>query len=344
MFVKNRSLKLKSWLQVFRAQTAPATVIFVLAPWMAAGGDLFSLRGLCLGVWALLTHWFSYGMNSLQDSITIPYLGASKTWDQMDPAKGHHPLMAGEIPVQTAQKVINTGILLLCICAIVLILLSSGNYVWALIGLILFYAFGTAYNLQLSCKITASGFIPITLCFTFLGVTSWFLASEVLTTFAILIFLYILLRIWFQIDVAGNIKEIKTIERSIIKKLGAEVRNGYFYPKYSLIYAWILTIAETVTGIWIYVNYTFTLWTLPFVLFFMIAGFFFVWRLVKKREWDRDRSLMDMSLAEVSFIYALPCILAPVIGYLETTVLLIFGVLYFFSMNRLLWKVPYPKV
>ena len=336
--------KLVDWLQLFRAQTAPATILLVLTTWMAAGGELFSLEGLVLGLWALLMHWFSFGHNSLQDSITVPYIGASKTWDEMDPAKRHHPLIRGAISVQTAQKVINTGLLLLGAAAVAIILTMARNPLWALVSLFFFYSFGIAYNEQLSCKTTILGFIPITVCFTALSIMAWFVGSASITFLAVAIFAYMMLRIWFQIDISGNIKEIGTIEKSIIKRLGACVRDNVFVPGRMPFYAWALTAAEIAVGLWIYAKYAFTLWTLPLILFFFGVGIYYVHRLVREREWRRDEALLHMSIVEIAFIYALPAILMPLIGYVEVLTLMALGVIYFFGINKLLWRVPYPAV
>lgn len=339
-----RGNKFVDWLQLFRAQTAPATIFLVLTTWMAAGGELFSLEGLVLGLWALLMHWLSFGHNSLQDSITVPYIGAMKTWDQMDPAKRHHPLIRGAISVQAAQKVVNTGLLVLGVIAIAIILAFAKNPVLALVGVFLFWIFGTVYNQQLSCKTTVLGFIPITACFTSLSVMVWFIGAASMTALAALIFAYWMLRIWFQIDISGNIKEIRTIEKSIIKRLGAGVRDGVFVPGRMPFYAWALTAAEIAVGLWIYLKYAFTLWTLPLILLLMGVGVYFGRELVKEREWRREKSLLHMSIVEIAFIYALPTALMPIIGYVEVLTLMVLGVIYFFGINKLLWRVSYPAV
>jgi len=63
---------LREWLRVFRAQTAPATLLLLEAVYSAlysaGGGRVFFWSGLELALFAVATHWFSFGHNSLMDT------------------------------------------------------------------------------------------------------------------------------------------------------------------------------------------------------------------------------------------------------------------------------------
>jgi hypothetical protein len=51
---------LRSWLQLFRAQTMPATLLLILVPYLA-NARLLSLETLVIGTFAILSHYFSFG-------------------------------------------------------------------------------------------------------------------------------------------------------------------------------------------------------------------------------------------------------------------------------------------
>jgi len=326
--------ELKQWFKLFRAQTMPATLLLLVTAFLVGGGHLFSIEGVLVCLFALLAHLFSFGENSLLDT--------TQGFDTKDPSKSSHPLITGEISVESATNVIHTGIILTAFFGIFLAWCCGGKFVFAILSLFLFSLFGEWYNK--GNKVTTLSFLPISLCFTALVFYGYFIVATELSLLMMLVAAYVYVRIHFQIDISGNIKDIETGERNMLKKIGAKIETGVFYSGKAKLYGFGLTFMEIVIGLWIYVQYTFTFWTLPFIIFFMGTGVYFVWRLVKKRAWDRDKSLMDMSLVEIAFIYALPVILAPIIGYLEVFVLLIFGVIYFFFTNRLLWESLHPGV
>lgn len=245
--------------------------------------------------------------------------------------------------IDLTTNVIHTGIVLTALFGIFLAWYCACNFTLAILSLFLFTLFGEWYNK--GNKVTSFSFLPISLCFTIFAFFGYFLTAKEVNTLIFLVAIYFYFRIHYQIDVAGNLKDIETGEKNSLKRImGAKIENGIFYPCKANVYGWALTFVEIAIGLWIYVRYAFSVWTVPFIIFFMGTGTYFVWRLIKKREWNRNRSLIDMSLAEISFIYALPVILAPLIGYLEVFVLLVFGVLWFFCMNKFLWNSAHPGV
>lgn len=320
--------KAKQWLQLFRAQTFAATLLLLMTGYLVGGGKLFTIEGLLVGIFALLAHFMSFGENSLLDF--------TQGFDTNDPSKAHHPLIKGDISKESAMKVIHTGILLTAFFGIWLAWHCGGNFTFAILALLLFSYFGEAYNKGLD-KVSYFSFVPISLCFTALVFYGYFLSAERINMLIILVVLYVYFRIHAQIDISGNIKDIETPERNMLEKMGTRVENNYFYPGRANIYGGALTFAEVAIGVWIFIEYAFTIWVLPFVAFFMGTGTYFMWQLLRKREWNRSKSLVDMSIAEIGFIYALPIILAPLIGYLEVIVLLVFGIIYWIIINSVLW-------
>ena len=57
----------RDYLQLFRAQTAPATILLILTPYLT-NATLFSLETATIFIFALLIHWVSFGHNSLMDT------------------------------------------------------------------------------------------------------------------------------------------------------------------------------------------------------------------------------------------------------------------------------------
>jgi len=117
-------LKIKSWLQLFRAQTSPAIILLILIPYLA-NASLFWLETLAIGLFALFAHWISFGHNSLLDSCIIPEKGKLPP-DFTDPSKSHHPLIRGDISFHEAHNVIHWSLSGLAVVAILLSLTKEG--------------------------------------------------------------------------------------------------------------------------------------------------------------------------------------------------------------------------
>lgn len=341
------------WLRIFRAHTACATLILFMTMWMLGGGRLFSLEGIILGSWAIIFHYLSFGDNTVKDSAMIPYIGATKTFDMADPGKQNHPIIAGRVSIASAQRTIRFMLWALMVATIFVIYFSPGNRLLSALCLLSCYASGEAYNSGLS-KFTSWRFLPISVCFASLGLFAFYLQAERMTALAALAAVYLYLRIHFQIDVSGNLKEIEhPLEKryNMLRKLGAEVRQeqleGFkvikgdllkrFYPGYIPIYAGILTFMEILVGTWILIGYTKDLLAAICFAILIGLGIFYVYQLVRKRTWRRNETLKDMAIAEICFIFALPVALAPIIGFLAVFAILLFSIGYYILLNRIEW-------
>jgi len=275
-------------------------------------------------------------MNSLHD-----YLGG---WDKVDPAKAHHPLSTGEIKVEDAIRVVHWGLPALMACGVFLTVMVSPDPVWALVGLCLWYAWGMAYNLGLS-KVSALGFLPISICFTAMGAWAWLLSHQELGYPGGLWLGYVFFTILFQISYSGFLKELEVKERSnILVKLGARVDVTWrgekvFRPGYAWVYGWTVKGLNFQFG-YLLLLYLFEFWRVIWFGAFAVLVFLFLFRLTQPRDYDRSEELLSMSLEEIATIYLPLFMLNP----LEALILAGFGVAYFFLFNRLLWRTAYPKV
>lgn len=317
------------YLRLFRAQTAPATILLILVPFLHGGASL--TQALIVGLYAVVVHWISFGMNSLHD-----YVGG---WDKADPSKAHHPLCAGRITVEDAIKVIHWSLPLVTSWGALMTVWLSPSPVWSLVGLWTWYAWGMSYNLGLS-KVSLLGFLPISVCFTGMAAWAWLLSSPELGFEGWTWLGYVFCTILFQISWSGHLKELEVKERSnILVRMGARVEGGVFHAGGALYYAWAVKIAGLLLG-YMLLRSNFEVWRAAWFCAFGAAAVCLLHRLTKARRYDRPKELMNMSLEEIATIYVPLLLLSP----LEAVILASFGVAYFILVNRALWETPYPRV
>lgn len=277
-------------------------------------------------------HIFSFGQNSLMDT--------AMGYDQHDPSKKFHPLVAGRIKLSQAHRVIHWGVGALTILGILITYLLSPAPFSALVCFLLFIISGTVYNCGLS-KVSLLGFLPISICFASLGAWSWLLSSPSLGVLGWVLVAYFFFTILFQISWSGHLKEFGIKERSnLLIKLGARLRWVNFVPGNSIYYGWGVKLTNlTLGGILLYLVFS---WQgLISLLFFGTIALYFLHQLTKCRAYLRDRELLNMSLEEIATIY-LPILI--VVQLAPALILMVFGVVYFFSINKLLWAALHPRV
>ena len=329
-------MKLKAWLQLFRAQTAPATLLLVLVPYLT-NAYFFDIRTLILAFYCILIHYFSFGHNSLMDT--------AMGYDIADPSKQHHPLISGEIKLPTAHKVIHFGQMLLTFLGVCVSFAFSTNPSLALATFSMLMVSGYAYNCGLS-KESLLGFLPISLCFTCLGAWAWFLSHSSIDRLGWLLLAYFFMTILFQICWSGHLKELEVKERSnILTKMGAKVdvtwKGGkVFVPSKAWVYAWFIKAFNIILG-GLLCFYNFTLVRLVCWVLLASLTLFYLRELTKPRVYRRNRELLNMSVMEILTIYTpIPLVLP----WSEAIILMAVGVVYFFGMNKALWRVSYPAV
>jgi len=326
---------LKSWLQLFRAQTAPASILLVLVPYLV-DNPLFSWKVLVLAIFILLVHWFSFGENSLMDMA----LG----YDVSDPNKQHHPLLSGRMGLHLAHNMIHWGLIVLTAVGVLLTYWISPNPLPAMTSLVMWVALGHGYNEGLS-KESLFGFISISLSFTSMAAWAWFLGHCELTPLGQLYLVYVFLVILFQISWSGHLKEMGQSERSnILIKMGARVspwREGeIFQPGWAGIYGVAVKIADICLLYWVLLS-AFTIDRLAWFVSIMVLMIFFLSLLTLPRPYIRSSELKNMSGMEIISIYAPIPLMIP---WSYAIVLMIAGILYFVGINRWLWGVSYPRV
>jgi len=325
-------MTIRDWLQLFRAQTAPATILLILVPYLT-NASLFSLEALAIALFALFTHWFSFGHNSLLDT--------AMGYDFKDPSKSHHPLVASRLNMMAAHNVIHWG---LCASAVFAILISLGfspNSTFALISIFLWFVFGYAYNAGLSKECLFS-FLPISICFTAMGAWGWFLSHNSLDRLGWLLLAYFFTTILFQISWSGHLKELELKERSnILVKMGAKIEHGVFLPSRATFYGLFIKLVNIpILGSQI-LSENITPLREVWLALTVILSCYLLAKLVLPHQYIREKELRNMSFMEILTIFTpIPLVLP----WLEATILMLFGVAYFVLMNKALWGVEYPRV
>ena len=187
--------RLRDYLQLFRAHTAPASVLTLVVPYLIAGGGNPVLVGLFFLLGHLM-HFFSFGHNSLMDY-----------WvDIRDPNKRHHPLVAGRIRLEDAARVVLYGQVLTATAMALVILAFSENPALSLLFFLLYFAWGHAYNDGLDHRDEHS-WLSISLCLASATLISYTFTRG-LDRVAALLFAWGLLFELYDIGLLGNAKDI----------------------------------------------------------------------------------------------------------------------------------------
>jgi len=325
----------KNWLQLGRAQTWPATFLLIMTPFLQGQFTFIGMLALVLFTW--FVHFASFGHNSLMD--------AAMMYDQKDPSKKDHPLISGKISLTAAHNVIHWSLCGLSIWAIILSVALSPNPLPSIISIFIWFVFGYAYNSGLS-KESLIGFLPISICFTAMAGWGWFLSHWDLNPGGIIYLAYAFLTILYQTSWSGFIKEMQLRERSnILVRMGAKLDETFWgkklLPGKSRFYAYLVKGSGLVLACLLcWLNFS-----LVRLVVLVLLGTVVIWLLyqtTRNRVYDRNRELKLMSLMEVATIF-LPIPL--MLGLLESAVLMVGGVAYFWVMNKILWGTPlFPKV
>lgn len=330
----------RDYLRLFRAQTFPATLLMVFVPFLANMTlDLnMLLKSILLSTLLLLTHFFSFGHNSLMDFAMM--------YDQRDPNKKHHPLISGAIELARAHNVIHWGLSSVTIVMAMLTVFWSPNIGYAMICLMGWVGFGHAYNDGLS-KESIFGFLAMSFSMMMMGGWGWFLSHENMNLVGWVFVAYVFCTILYQVSWSGFVKEMQIRESSnILTRMGARLDATWkgereFIPGKARFYAYFTKATGLfLGGLLSWLNYNvvrLVIWVL-----LTIITVYLLHHATKPRVYDRKKELISMSFMEITTIYLpIPLILDLNIAL----VLMVFGIIYFWLINRIIWgSALYPKV
>jgi hypothetical protein len=327
-----RSLKLRDYLQLLRAHTAPASVLTLVVPYLIAGGGDSVLVGLFFLLGHLM-HFFSFGHNSLMDY-----------WlDVRDPNKRHHPLIAGRIRLDDATRVVLYGQALTGVAITLVILAYSQNPALSLLFFFLYFAWGHAYNDGLDHRDEHS-WLSISLCLASAMLISYTFTRG-LDRVAALLFAWGFLFELYDIGLLGNVKDLwnPAEEKNPLRRWavfesgefrGLRVTRGWIAL---LIFFWcVRLIASTAVVTLVATAVSAPLENMVLLYFFTIlealAVTLTITELISPRP-CRDRLLPVFGLSESVEFFRLTS-LTPMPWPL---VLAGYGLFYFVGMNKLLW-------
>jgi 4-hydroxybenzoate polyprenyltransferase len=324
-------LSVRDILRIGRVQTYPASLLMVLACFLAPRCEypLWMLASLFPLVW--LMHFVGFGLNS--------FLDTAMGYDKRDPSKAHHPLVSGRVSLRTGCLILNWSAIAVLGLAL-LVSLYGRNPTASLSFLVLYIVNGYAYNCGLS-KESIFGFIPICFCFTSQAAWGYFLSHETIDLFGTLLLGYVFFTILFQIAWSGHLKEIGIKERgNLLIRLGAKLVGKRFIPGNAFYFGWTIKTANVILGCILLILSKPGLFLLIWSSLVIVGIGFFLTNLISPRMYVRSRELFNMSMMEVLTIYfPLPMIMGT-----WSIPLMIGGLAYFIGINLLLWGVPYPKV
>lgn len=329
-------------LRLGRAQTAAVEGAgFPLAAWIG-GAPLWTLPVFAL--LGVIAHLSGFGENSLTDL----------EFDRKDPSKADHPVVAGRISVRGGW----TFVLVMQAMAIVVLALltwSSGHWV-AWVPFIGYIGLGHAYNLvgkkwKPGAVLEISGAFALAFLAMAMVWTGRF--DNTITAVAVYAFLFT----GFQIAIAGELKELgQPNERNLLRNLGTRVtpeisplvsresiRPEALLP--SLVvseqvwaFAFILSAAKAIaigTVGWMVLGPE---WGL--IIGAVSGGFFVAYTvaLLRPGPYDRPRLLRIMGGGEAASYVLLVLALAPTLWPWLLVAFIVAPVVWFISMNRLLWN------
>ena len=293
---------------------------------LMAGGEFWSLETLWWAMFGLIFHYVGFLQNNCIDY----------KYDRKDPNKQHFPLVRGDINVYHANLVQQIGLVVIALLGIALM---NGNIVAWIIMLAAMGA-GTLYNKVSKTSLTSTFWICLT--FSPLFLFSYLSTGGEMDQTAWLIFFFINLQIAFQIGYSGYLKEIGSLEQvNLLRKMGARVKDGIFEPKYTLIFGSLLRGATII--LLVLIASELIEWIL--VLSFFAVSQVFVFMIMKRRKWERDKDLIRMSLVEALTYFTLPVAIGSIIGWDAVAFLIIFPLIWFVMWNRLIWGTKFtPRV
>ena len=327
---------LRDWLQLFRAHTAPSTILFVFALYVVGGGELYSIRFLLVIVAAIAFHWLGFGHNSLMD-YTAGY-------DKEDPHKEHFPLVAGRIKLETAHNVVHTLMILGSLYVVIITYFYATNPVLALMSFVMTLTFGHAYNDGMG-KTTSLKFIPLSLYAIAFGSWAYFFVSLEITKLYVLIILYVFLVAVYEIAYEGELKEILfTKEANLLRASGVRVIGNRIYISntakvlsYSLCALKLLVMLLVLNEITSFEPSTISIITIVGTLFFQAFSIYSAHKITISRVYDHDEDLENCAKTEIGAIFSLVIALTPICGVVGI-IMIALSMCYYVAFNKYMWK------
>jgi hypothetical protein len=144
--------------------------------------------------------------------------------------------------------------------------------------------------------------------------------------------------VWvFLSSFSGDLKEIAEDEANLLRYMGARISNNRLELGKAKYYGWLVKLMTLGVGGYIIVQIGFNLLSIALFTLLAVLVIYFCYELTKDRIWDRNKSLVHMSVVEIATIYIMPAVLIPLIGLTASATLMLFGIAYFAFFNIIIW-------
>lgn len=305
-----------------------------LGAYLALGG--LSIVVIGWGVFGALYHIAGYTHNSVHD-----YLSGH---DKNDPNKSHHPMnRMGEQFEEMARAMAIYLIGSTIVFAFILLRLSPSGFRKE-IGFILLIGVISGLGYNLYGKETHLKFVPISIAHSSVFVIPYLAMGGEVNTGFILLTVYMLLWVTYQIAISGELKDLARDESNLLKELGAEVKvkfmpatDGYFKPGRARLVADILKFIGVLIGISAGVYYDTSYGQMAMVLGTSAIVMTLSNELVREGEFDRSRRIRLMSGIEAFMMIMMCIILSPVVGAKVAAALIFGSILWVAILNKYEW-------
>lgn len=321
--------KAVAWLRIFRAHTAVLeTPLAILGAAMGLG-TIWNWNIVLWIIFGIVYHNLGYGINS--------YADWKKGYDRDDPNKSHHPLNTGELSPDSVKYVIYSIFVLF-----ILYTLWIGNFRYVIISAILITAAsGLIYNF-FGKEINAK-FIPISIAHTMVFVTPYYLYARHFSVPSILIICAIFIHQAYQIGISGDIKDMLQDEASLIKNIGAYIRDvegkTLFVPGQKVItVAFAMALLEYILAL--VVSILLSGISISFVAIIVLG----IWMLyetdstIYQGEYNRNERVSAMSRKEIAGIFMIAASLISIITWIGFFAIVILSMVYLLSMSQIMWS------
>lgn len=323
--------KVVDWLRLFRAHTAPATVMCLLVPYLLAGGRNV-VDFAVLFVLGHLLHFFSFGHNSTMDY-----------WlDIYDPSKKHHPLVSGRIQLFDAHKVVHYGG---CLTAIAVVLYSIYRNPISLAPFLLYVVFGHAYNDGLD-HLTYHSWIPISFCFAFLSMYGYVLAVGSVTVVSVAISVWCFLVMVYETAFEGSYKDLwnPLEETNLLRRYQVSANPPVIRSDVAMVFFILRSVVNTSVILLLAILLLRQLHylTLALLVLLTVLEVVFSYKLYRyASSGARREDVLDLfGKAEVTEFFRI----ASLTGYF-VFFFVVYGLVYYVLMNRVLWGTKFgPRV
>jgi 4-hydroxybenzoate polyprenyltransferase len=310
----------REYLKLFRIHTAALTMAIVMLGY-ALAAESINIKDLFLfALFGLLFHAIGFLDNNICDY----------KYDLKDPSKKHFPLITGTICLEKARAIRLLGLILIIAMGLYL---SRQNLV-AMVVLVFAIVNGLIYNRI--CKKSLLAPIPITLCFAPLVLYSYLCVSKTLNNLIIIVFLFAVLQLLYQIAYSGYYKDLND-PVNLLRKLGMQIKYNLIIPSVkTACFAIVLKALNVLIGIYIWLlklQYISLVPLLLVITFLMLQ----VAKQTSVIEYNQQVVTGLCAKVEILTYFLLVFALAGKLGLAATTFFVVFPLAWYVVLNYLTW-------